>query len=173
MKEEPLTEAVGDTQLAMPAVQAWSEEAEDYRGRDWRVRDDWPGFLKYVMPVVLVVTVLSFVFGGGHRSESPVVAPPTSAVVVPPTSLVPPPAPPLPETTDEKFVAALINHGAEITQSKAAVHNAHAVCDDLAHGTDRTLIANDIKNAVDGYTDERAAIFVSLSARFYCPQYAA
>jgi hypothetical protein len=97
--------------------------------------------------------------------------PPTSAVVVQPP--VPPPTPPAPVTIDEKFIAALINHGAEITDSKTAVHNAHAVCGELGRGVDRSLISDHIRDAVDGYNDERAAIFVALSALFYCPMYAA
>jgi hypothetical protein len=114
-----------DTQLAVPPAWAWSEEgpAVEY-GRHSRGRKLLRFAKLSLAPAMLMAVVAVYVFGGDHRGQTPVVNPPTSAVVAQPP--LPAPAPPAPVTIDEKFVAALINHGAQITHRTTAVHNAHA-----------------------------------------------
>lgn len=165
-----------DTQLAVPPAWAWSEEvAEKVPAVDYGRYSLWRKLLRFaklaIVPAILMAVVAVYVFSGDHQGQTPVITPPTSAVAVQPP--IPPAPAPGPVTIDEKFVAALINHGAQITHRTTAVHNAHAACGELERGVDRSLVSDHIRDATDGYNDERAAIFVALSALFYCPMYAA
>ena len=83
----------------------------------------------------------------------------------------PPPPPQQPAGTNQ-FVAALIDHGAEVTDSSTAVHIAHGVCGFLGSGYTRREVAGAVRPKMH-YTEAQAATFVDLSIAYYCPEYLA
>jgi hypothetical protein len=71
-----------------------------------------------------------------------------------------------------QFVVALIDHGAEVTDSNTAVHNAHWVCGFLSSGFTRREVAGAVRPKMR-YTEAQAATFVDLSIDYYCPEFLA
>jgi hypothetical protein len=163
--DEPLTEAVGDTQMALQAY-AWSEEPEEPPTRKRRGQVIIAAILAFVALAVAWVwawAVIALVPGGHHpQAAVPSTAPSSTPIITAPTK---------PPSHDDSFIAALINHGAQIQQTDIALHNAHGVCDLLGQGVTSPDITDRVREAVDGYTETRAAIFVALSIDYYCPQY--
>lgn len=84
----------------------------------------------------------------------------------------PPPPPPQQPAGANQFVAALIDHGAEVTDSSTAVHIAHGVCGFLGSGYTRREVAGAVRPKMH-YTEAQAATFVDLSIAYYCPEYLA
>ena len=84
----------------------------------------------------------------------------------------PPPSPPQLSAGADQFVAALIDHGAEVTDSNTAVRNAHWVCGFLSNGFTRREVAGAVRPKMR-YTQAQAATFVDLSIDYYCPEYRA
>lgn len=179
---EPLTEGVGETQLAPTPVQAYSEETGEWRTPTW----GYPAYsrwrpitsaAKYTAPALVTAAVMTFVLGGHQTATTPTpsAAPLTTTITAPP----PPPSPipatdpvapkPTP-TVDDNFMAALINHDAPINKLYVAVNNAKAVCDELDQGKTRPDITNEIRDNTDGYTETNAATFVALAVDYYCPK---
>ena len=88
-----------------------------------------------------------------------------------------PPAPLLPPSAraydpDGGFIAALIDHGAQVTDSNTAVHTAHWVCGFLSNGFTRREVAGAVRPKMR-YTEAQAATFVDLSIGYYCPEFLA
>jgi hypothetical protein len=119
--------------------------------------------------VAAVVVLMSLRPRADHYSISP--ASVEELAPKPTTPPPPPPPPPLPAGANQ-FVAALINQGAEVTDSNIAVHNAHWVCDFLGNGFTLGEVAGAVRPKMR-YTQAQAATFVDLSIDYYCPEYRA
>jgi hypothetical protein len=83
-----------------------------------------------------------------------------------------PPSPPQVPAGALQFVAALIDHGAQVTDSNTAVHTAHWVCGFLSNGFTRREVAGAVRPKMR-YTEAQAATFVDLSIGYYCPEFLA
>lgn len=181
---EPLTEGVGETQLAPAPIQAYSEEIGEWRTPPWHypAYSRWRilgSIAKYTAPAIAGAgaAVLAFALSSHQTTPAPtpVAAPITTTVTAPPPTASPipatDPASPKPTpTVDDNFMAALINHDAPINKLYVAVNNAKAVCDELNQGKTRPDITNEIRDNTDGYTETNAATFVALAVDYYCPK---
>jgi Protein of unknown function (DUF732) len=120
-----------------------------------------------IAAVAGVVLVMSARPRADHYSISP-----ASVEQLAPKPTTPPrPPSPLPAGANQ-FVAALINRGAEVTDSNIAVHYAHWVCDFLGDGFTRREVAGAVRPKMR-YAEAQAATFVDLSIDYYCPEYLA
>ena len=72
---------------------------------------------------------------------------------------------------DDRFLAAVREHGITYVSPEFAISAAHLVCADLEQGESPYDIAQQImqNSGLDGF---RAGFFVGVSESAYCPQYA-
>jgi hypothetical protein len=95
-----------------------------------------------------------------------------AALLFPPSALAEGPDDAFSAALHNQFVTALIDHGADVTDSNTAVHNAHWVCGFLGSGFTRREVAGAVRPKMR-YTAAQAATFVDLSIDYYCPEYLA
>jgi Protein of unknown function (DUF732) len=148
---------------------AWGDELDEPRagGRGVIAVAVLPILALAIAAVAAVVVSMSARPRADHYSISP-----ASVEQLPPNPTTPPaPPPPLPAGANQ-FVAALINQGAEVTDSNTAVHNAHWVCHFLGNGFTLGEVARAVRPKMR-YTEAQAATFVDLSIDYYCPEYLA
>ena len=147
---------------------AWGDELDEPRagGRGVIVVAVLAMLALAMAAVAAVVVSMSAMPRVDHYSISP-----ASVEQLPPKPTPPPPPSPLPAGANQ-FVAALINRGAEVTDSNIAVHYAHWVCDFLGNGFTRGEVAGAVRPKMR-YTEAQAATFVDLSIDYYCPEYLA
>jgi Protein of unknown function (DUF732) len=103
-------------------------------------------------------------------------APPPVAAQVPPTvapprAAEPPPIPP--PTPDDRFLAALRDHGIRATDgADAEIAGAHAVCVVMGSGQKTpSQVATELQANNPTATDSTAQFFVAAAIAIYCPQY--
>lgn len=145
---------------------AWGDELDEPRagGRGVIAVAVLPMLALAIAAVAAVVVSMSAMPRVDHYSIRP-----ASVERLTPKPTTPPP--PLPAGANQ-FVAALINRGAEVTDSNIAVHYAHWVCDFLGNGFTRGEVAGAVRPKMR-YTEAQAATFVDLSIDYYCPEYLA
>ena len=146
---------------------AWGDELDEPRagGRGVIAVAVLPMLALAIAAVAAVVVSMSAMPRVDHYSIRP-----ASVEQLPPKP-TPRHRPPLPAGANQ-FVAALINRGAEVTDSNIAVHYAHWVCDFLGNGFTRGEVAGAVRPKMR-YTEAQAATFVDLSIDYYCPEYLA
>lgn len=169
MSDDTVVEA---TQAATPTAYAWQDEPDE-------PPESAPaGVSRAVVAVTaLAVTALAVaVVGAVVAMTSPKpqpdhfsIRPPVEVAPAPPPVASPPHLKPPAQSVDDRFLAALVNHGASPSQNRAALNNAHVVCNELTQGMAREKIVSQIYDS-GAPSEESAAIFVALSVQFYCPQ---
>ncbi len=73
-------------------------------------------------------------------------------------------------STDDAFLTEISNEGISYDTERAAISNAHYVCDSLDEGADPVDLGEEILNNTD-LTTHQAAVFVVASVGNYCPEY--
>jgi Protein of unknown function (DUF732) len=73
-------------------------------------------------------------------------------------------------STDDAFLTEISSEGIAYDTPKAAISNAHYVCDALDEGADPVDLGQEILDNTD-LTTHQAAVFVVASVGNYCPEY--
>lgn len=164
---EPITEAVGDTQMA-PQAYAWSEEAPT---EPWP-RHDWRKARKAVLWLVPAVAIVAVVLTSGYpRHDSP--PPPAPAAT---------PSVPLTQVQDDAYLQLLVAAGWDDLSLWTrddrlhAITLGHWICDYLKNGGTRAGVLKDLDGEpvpdtsdAQNHTNDVARLNAAITA--YCPQY--
>jgi Protein of unknown function (DUF732) len=73
---------------------------------------------------------------------------------------------------DAGFLATVRDAGLNYTSSVQAIAFAKGVCGSLGSGKSGPELIHDLQNSNPGLTTDHAALFVAISAKYYCPQLA-
>ena len=73
-------------------------------------------------------------------------------------------------STDDAFLTEISSEGISYDSPKAALWNAHYVCNSLDDGADPVDLGQEILDNTD-LTTHQAAVFVVASVNAYCPEY--
>ena len=73
---------------------------------------------------------------------------------------------------DAGFLATVRDAGLNYTSSVQAIAFAKGVCGSLGSGKPGKELIGDLQNSNPGLTADHAALFVAISAKYYCPQLA-
>jgi hypothetical protein len=73
---------------------------------------------------------------------------------------------------DAGFLATVHDAGLNYTSSAEAIAFAKGVCGWIANGKSGPELIHDLQNDNPGLTTDHAALFVAISAKYYCPQLA-
>jgi Protein of unknown function (DUF732) len=73
---------------------------------------------------------------------------------------------------DAGFLATVRDAGINYNSSDQAIAFAKAVCGSMGNGKSGPQLVQDLKSNNPGLTTDHAALFVAISAKYYCPQLA-
>ena len=73
---------------------------------------------------------------------------------------------------DTGFLATVRDAGLNYTSSVQAIAFAKGVCGSMGSGKFGPELIHDLQNSNPGLTTDHAALFVAISAKYYCPQLA-
>jgi Protein of unknown function (DUF732) len=73
---------------------------------------------------------------------------------------------------DTGFLATVRDAGLNYTSSAQAIAFAKGVCGSMGSGKFGPELIHDLQNSNPGLTTDHAALFVAISAKYYCPQLA-
>jgi hypothetical protein len=73
---------------------------------------------------------------------------------------------------DVGFLATVRDAGLNYANSGQAIAFAKGACGSMSSGKAGPQIIHDLQNTNPGLTTDHAALFVAISAKYYCPQFA-